>query len=326
MIDKRDSALQAGTSVRPGRERAAWTGAASRRQRQHRAKQHLPRHLDRARRSHNRAVAERHRAPRGNGGPAQRSRGGEATVSTPRQPPAADALTGPGNARALGTWAPVCPAPAYRFNNFGFEVKLGSGGPEGLRRGAAALPVLRQRQTQVQKGLGSAARGLSRPPRAAPLRLQRHSPTSRISATSTARSCSRLPTSIPLGFIQVNGPRFDELAARCAWTIYPTCSDGQAGSTVQCMHAGLVPMRDPGGGASTPRTSACSSPVTRSPMWSGPCWTPRAPTPDWVRERAARTRSVALAEYSAEAFAVRWREIVEEVTAGAQALRGQPGH
>ncbi len=42
----------------------------------------------------------------------------------------------------------------------------------------------------------------------------------------------------PVGWIPVNGPEYQQLVERCGFVIHPTCSEGQAGSVVQCMHSG----------------------------------------------------------------------------------------
>jgi glycosyltransferase involved in cell wall biosynthesis len=44
------------------------------------------------------------------------------------------------------------------------------------------------------------------------------------------------------GWVDVNGPRFGEIMDSCVGLVYPTCSEGASGSTVTCMHAGLIPV------------------------------------------------------------------------------------
>jgi glycosyltransferase involved in cell wall biosynthesis len=45
-----------------------------------------------------------------------------------------------------------------------------------------------------------------------------------------------------LGWIDVNGPQFAEVTNRCSAVILPSCSEGASASTVNCMHAGLIPI------------------------------------------------------------------------------------
>jgi glycosyltransferase involved in cell wall biosynthesis/LmbE family N-acetylglucosaminyl deacetylase len=45
-----------------------------------------------------------------------------------------------------------------------------------------------------------------------------------------------------IGWVDVDGPQFIEIANKCLGIVYPSCSEGQAGSVVACLHAGLIPI------------------------------------------------------------------------------------
>ena len=45
-----------------------------------------------------------------------------------------------------------------------------------------------------------------------------------------------------LGWVDVGSPEFVKIAADCVGLIYPSCSEGQSGGVVTCMHAGLIPI------------------------------------------------------------------------------------
>jgi hypothetical protein len=45
-----------------------------------------------------------------------------------------------------------------------------------------------------------------------------------------------------VGWTDVNGPAFREIAAGCIGLIYPSCAEGQAGAVVTCLRAGLIPI------------------------------------------------------------------------------------
>ncbi|MGH2454198.1 MAG: glycosyltransferase [bacterium] len=45
-----------------------------------------------------------------------------------------------------------------------------------------------------------------------------------------------------LGWVDVGSDDFVALTSRCVGLIYPSCSEGQAGAVVTCMHAGLIPV------------------------------------------------------------------------------------
>ena len=47
---------------------------------------------------------------------------------------------------------------------------------------------------------------------------------------------------ISLGFLDINSKLFIEIASKCGYTVLPSCSEGQAGSIITCMSAGIVPI------------------------------------------------------------------------------------
>jgi glycosyltransferase involved in cell wall biosynthesis len=57
-----------------------------------------------------------------------------------------------------------------------------------------------------------------------------------------ARELYRTPNIRTLGWIDVGSPRFLEVAREHVALVYPSCSEGQNGGTVTCMHAGLIPI------------------------------------------------------------------------------------
>ena len=45
-----------------------------------------------------------------------------------------------------------------------------------------------------------------------------------------------------IGWTDVTSPEFAAIRRRAIATVYPSCSEGGGGSTITCMHAGLVPV------------------------------------------------------------------------------------
>lgn len=45
-----------------------------------------------------------------------------------------------------------------------------------------------------------------------------------------------------VGWVDVAGERFREIARSCIGLVYPTCSEGGGGSAITCMHAGMIPL------------------------------------------------------------------------------------
>jgi glycosyltransferase involved in cell wall biosynthesis len=236
---------------------------------------------------------------------------------------AADAITGPGNGLVMETWAAVSSAPAYPFNNFGWEGTRDSLPGKDFDEGRSHFLFFAS-GSQVMKGLDLLLEVFPRHP---DLHLHVCSDFAAEPDFCEAyrEELFETPNVHPVGFIRANGPRFDDLARRCAWVILPGCSEGQPGSVVQCMHAGLVPVVTREAGIDAEDFGLLfagdeTGELERTVLDAA------GRDPEWVRERAALTRRAALAEYTAGAFAARWREIIEEVIVGAQALRGQPRH
>jgi len=45
-----------------------------------------------------------------------------------------------------------------------------------------------------------------------------------------------------IGWVDVAGEEFMQIARRCIGMVYPTCSEGGGGSVITCMHAGVIPI------------------------------------------------------------------------------------
>lgn len=56
------------------------------------------------------------------------------------------------------------------------------------------------------------------------------------------RELYRTPNVETLGWVDIAGEEFRELAASCLGVVYPSCSEGGGGSVVTCLHAGLIPV------------------------------------------------------------------------------------
>lgn len=56
------------------------------------------------------------------------------------------------------------------------------------------------------------------------------------------RELYQTPNIHTIGWVDLEGPSFIEITKNCIGLIYPSCSEGQSGSTVVCLHAGLIPI------------------------------------------------------------------------------------
>jgi glycosyltransferase involved in cell wall biosynthesis len=119
----------------------------------------------------------------------------------------------------------------------------------------------------------------------------------------------------PMGWITVNGPEYNELAEKCAYVILPSCSEGQAGSVVQCMYSGLIPLVTKEVGIDTEDFGITFSNDTPEEIERVIVDVSQRPE-SWHREQSIRTRRIAEEKYSEAAFVNRWREILAEILNG----------
>jgi hypothetical protein len=61
-------------------------------------------------------------------------------------------------------------------------------------------------------------------------------------ARAYARELTASPNIRTLGWVDVAGPAFREMAERTVGSLFPSCSEGGGGSAVTTMHAGLIPI------------------------------------------------------------------------------------
>lgn len=126
------------------------------------------------------------------------------------------------------------------------------------------------------------------------------------------RELFQIPNIHAMGWTNVVGDGFSELAARCAFLIYPSCSEAQAGSVINCMTQGIIPIvsLDTGidvedFGVVLPDTKISTIRRTAREMAQLP--------PERIYAMAAKAQQVATERYTAENFRTRITEILEEL-------------
>jgi glycosyltransferase involved in cell wall biosynthesis len=125
------------------------------------------------------------------------------------------------------------------------------------------------------------------------------------------------PNIHPIGWVAVNGPEYYELVKKCAFVIHPTCSEGQPGSVVQCMHSGLIPLVTREAGIDTEDFGITFTDDSLEEIERVILEVSEKPE-SWHRERSIRTRRVSEEKYSEDAFMNRWRDILTEILNGAR--------
>jgi glycosyltransferase involved in cell wall biosynthesis len=221
----------------------------------------------------------------------------------------AAAVLAVGNATTAGTWEGASRGPVLAFDNHVLVE------PERVPR---TLETARRHFLylasggQVQKGLDLLLEVFPRHPE---LHLHVCSGFEREPdfCACYRRELFETPNVHPVGWLDVGGPEWRRLCRLCAWAILPTCSEGQAGSVVQCMAAGLVPVVtreagiDPAGTAVLLEDDALET-IERAVVELS------ERDPGEVERLGERALDLASTRYTEAAFVDRWRAIVESLT------------
>jgi len=224
----------------------------------------------------------------------------------------ADALIGVGNRVTVGAWREAFQGPIYPFNNCGFKETRPPLGTKDIKSAGKGFLFFASR-TQILKGLDLLLEIFPKHP---DLRLYVCSP---FELEGDFCNCYRkelYETSNvhPIGWVTVNSREFYELIDRCAYVIHPSCSEGQPGSVVQCMYAGLIPLVTKEAGIDTEDFGVTFKDDSLEEIENAIVEASRR-SEDWLREHSGRTRKVALEKYSEDALRNRWRDILTEITA-----------
>lgn len=114
-----------------------------------------------------------------------------------------------------------------------------------------------------------------------------------------------------LGYVNVPGPDFKSVCEKSAYTILPSCAEGQSGSAVVCMHAGLIPIVSKECGIDTNDFGITLKSCDIDEIENTVTNLANMP-PEWHRRKSEKTREIALKHYSEEAFKNRLKEILNK--------------
>jgi glycosyltransferase involved in cell wall biosynthesis len=232
----------------------------------------------------------------------------------------ADAVVAIGNEPVASTWRAAFKGPVYRFDNFGF---CGTEFRHETKDFAEARKhfLFFASASQIQKGLDLLLEIFPSHP---DLHLYICSDFRREDdfCACYAQELYSTPNVHPVGRIRVNSPKFYKLVEQCAYVIHPTCSEGQAGSVVQCMYAGLIPLVTSEAGIDIDGRGSMFPDDSLQELESTIRRVAELP-PEWHREHSLSTRRLAEARYSEAASVERWRQILGEILAEDRRV-GQP--
>lgn len=126
------------------------------------------------------------------------------------------------------------------------------------------------------------------------------------------------------GWVDVGSPEFTEITNHCIGLVYPSCSEGQSGGVITCLHAGLIPIISYESGVDVCDDFGlilhdCSVAQIRNSVQtlSG------LPVSD-LEQMARRAWAFAQAHYTRELFARTFHEALGSIMAAHHASRSQP--
>jgi glycosyltransferase involved in cell wall biosynthesis len=219
------------------------------------------------------------------------------------------AIAGFGNEATLGTWRDIFGGPIYPFNNYGFP---------GTRFLEREFSIARNRflffggRQQLLKGLDLLLEVF---PKCPDLHLyvcgsfQREYDFCRC----YWKELYTTPNIHAVGRITVNSPKFYELVSRCAFVIHPSCSEGQPGSVIQCMHTGLIPIATRESGIDMEDFGIMLANDSLEELTETVRTVSQFPE-QWYKEHSALVHQKARTDFSEERFIERWRDIVRAIS------------
>jgi len=222
----------------------------------------------------------------------------------------ANAIAGFGNELTMNTWKETFGGPTYYFNNYGFQVAqfvLGTRDYSIARKNFLFFAS----QDQVAKGLGLLIEVFPRCP-GIDLYICSDFEYEKDFCNCYRRELWRTSNIHAIGWIRINSAEFDELIQRCAYVILPTCSDASAGSVVQCMYAGLIPIVTKEAGIDTEDFGITLADDSLEEIEKTILELADLPE-EWHREHSIRTRQAAEERFSEKAFVNKWREILGDI-------------
>jgi glycosyltransferase involved in cell wall biosynthesis len=220
-----------------------------------------------------------------------------------------DAVVGFGNEFIMSTWKELFDGPIYPFNNYGFrETPFVFDGKDFAE--ARKHFLFFASRSQMQKGLDLLLEIFPKHPDLH-LYICSQFDNEQDFCAVYRKEIYNTPNIHPIGWIKVNGAHYDELMKRCAYVIHPTCSEGQPGSVVQCMYSGLIPLVTNWAGIDTDDFGV-SFDDSLEAIESAIVTVSRT-TQEWHRQQSIRTRQVAEAKYSQDAFMNRWRQMLADI-------------
>ena len=122
----------------------------------------------------------------------------------------------------------------------------------------------------------------------------------------------RSPNVRTLNWVDVTSQAFIELMSSCVGLIYPSCSEGQSGAVVTCLHGGLVPIVSRESGVDVDRFGTVLESCSLEEIKDAVRMVASLPVRE-LRERARGAWEYARAHHTREKFAEEYRQAVSRI-------------
>lgn len=130
-----------------------------------------------------------------------------------------------------------------------------------------------------------------------------------------ARELHGLPNIETVDWVAIDSPRFERIMADSLGIVYPSAAEGQAGSVVTCLHAGLIPVLSPQAGVDVDEFGVLLRDVTVAGIREAVRELSALPAPQ-LRERALETWRTARATYTRERYRERHLQVMTAIVTG----------
>lgn len=131
-----------------------------------------------------------------------------------------------------------------------------------------------------------------------------------------------LPNIHTFGWMEVGGPEFADIAGQCIGMVYPSCSEGMAGSVVNCMQAGLIPLVSYQSGVAVEDFGTILHESSVEEITAAVRATAALPVEE-LRAKCRRTWEYARQRLTRERFAEEYRETIDAIVARRRAAPGR---
>lgn len=222
----------------------------------------------------------------------------------------ADAIVGFGNRDTVGTWAEVSDCPIYPFNNYGWPSTPSSIPSKDFAYARRSF-VFFATGPVIRKGLDLLLEVFPKFPDlhlyvCCPFALEPDF------CACYQKELFETPNVHPLGWVVVNSGQFIDLMERSAFVIHPALEEGQPGSVVQCMYAGLVPLVSRESGIDVEEFGFTFADVTIAEIEKTVRMVSNF-SAESLRELSLKTRLACEEKFSEASFIARWKTMMNEI-------------